>query len=84
MTIKTITFAGVDGDVEITRNDRGAFAMANEICIAAFERNEDSEARFYKGLEVAKAIYGVDRIGRAKATHSMIYDVLREIERLAD
>ena len=36
-----------------------------------------------KAVEVAKAVYGTDRRGRAAATNSMVHDVLNEMERVA-
>ncbi|QOJ16275.1 MAG: hypothetical protein HRU76_01095 [Phycisphaeraceae bacterium] len=83
MNIKTIVIAGQRGDIEITRNDDGAYVMEGEVCIAAFKRDDDRDARYAKAAEVAKAVYGTDRRGRAAATNSMIHDVLYEIERVA-
>jgi hypothetical protein len=53
------------------------------ICIAHIARDEDREARYAKAVEVAKAVYGTDRRGRAAATNSMVHDVLNEMERIA-
>lgn len=83
MTIKTIVIAGQRGDIEITRNEDGAYVMAGEICIAAIRRDEDRDARYAKAVEVAKAVYGTDRRGRAAATNSMVHDVLNDMERVA-
>ncbi len=83
MVIKSIVIGGARGDVEIARTETGAYACEGEICIAAFTRDEDRDARYAKAAEVAKAVYGTDRRGRPAATNSMIHDVLREIERVA-
>ena len=83
MTIKTIVIEGNAGDIEIARNQTGAFVMQGELCIAAFDRDEPRETRYPKAVEVAKAVYGTDRKGRVAATNSMVHDVLNEIERIA-
>ncbi|MBX3497765.1 MAG: hypothetical protein KF769_16140 [Parvibaculum sp.] len=92
MNIKTIVIAGVQEDIKITRTDAGAtvsverFTRAagkHDHVIAEVGREEDRDARYAKAVEVAKAVYGTDRRGRAAATNSMVHDVLNEIERVA-
>ncbi|HRQ73997.1 MAG TPA: hypothetical protein PLU35_13305 [Phycisphaerales bacterium] len=83
MNIKTIVIAGRRGDIEITRNEDGAYLMEGGVCIAAIRRDEGRDARCAKAVEVAKVVYGTDRRGRVAATNSMVHDVLNEIERIA-
>ena len=83
MNIKTIVIAGQRGDIEISRNDDGAYVMEGEVCIAAFKRDDDRDARSANAVAVARAVFGTARRGRAAATNSMIHDVLNEIERVA-
>ena len=83
MKIKAITIEGHKGDVQIHANDKGAFVIHGLLCIAAFDRREPGEARYPKALEVAKAVFGTDRQGRANATNSMVHEVIDAIERVA-
>jgi len=92
MNIKTIVIEGTEKDVKISRTERGAevtiekntrHAGRQDICIAHITRDEDRESRYAKAAEVAKAVYGTDRRGRAAATNSMVHDVLNEMERVA-
>jgi hypothetical protein len=92
MNIKTIMIEGHEKDVKISRTERGAevtieqntrHAGRQDICLAHIARDEDRDARYAKAVEVAKAVYGTDRRGRAAATNSMVHDVLNEMERVA-
>ena len=92
MNIKTIVIAGIQEDIKITRTDAGATvsverfkraAGKHDHVIAEVGRDEDRDTRYAKAVEVAKAVYGTDRRGRAAATNSMVHDVLNEIERVA-
>ena len=92
MTIKTIVIESIDQDITIRRTDRGAEvtieqhtrrAGRQDICIAHIARDEDRQSRYAKATEVAKVVYGTDRLGRAAATNSMVHEVLTEMERVA-
>jgi hypothetical protein len=83
MNIKAIIIEGVAGDIEITRTSSGAQVTQDHRVLAEIGRHEDRDARYAKAAEVAIAVYGKGRHGRAAATNSMVCDVLNEIERLA-
>ncbi len=92
MFIKTIVIEGVEGDVKISRTERGAEvtveqftrrAGRQDVCIAHVARDDGPEARYAQAVEAAKAILGADRKGRPNGTNSMVHEVLSEIERVA-
>lgn len=80
MFIKRITIEGVEGDVEITRTERGAEVTANDITVEV-DRNDSREDRFQVAWNAAKIIFGETKRGEPNATNSMIHDVFTEIER---
>jgi len=82
MLIKAIIFAGEQGDLELTRTSTGAHVTQDHEVIADFIWTDSRETRYEKATDVATRLYGRDRRGRAKATNSMIHDVLNEIERV--
>lgn len=84
MFIKTIVIEGVEGDVEISRIEGGALVTAGNQVVCDLRCYDAPEERFRKATLTAKAILGIDRHGRVNATNSMIGEVLREIERVAN
>jgi hypothetical protein len=89
MRINTMTIQGDGGTIEIARTDAGALVTAGDRVVCEVRRNEDREARYAKARDAAAAVYGVAKPGRRwggggpNATHSMVHDVLNEIERVA-
>jgi len=82
MFIKQLTIEGVEGDVEITRTERGAIVSANDVEVLV-ENTASREERFEVAYSAAKIICGETKRGEPNATNSMIHDVLREIDRVA-
>lgn len=84
MFIKTIVIEGVEGDVEISRIEGGALVTAGAQIVCDMRCYDAPEERFRKATLAAKAILGTDRKGRVNATNSMIEEVRREMERVAN
>lgn len=82
MFIKQLTIEGVEGDVEIRRTDCGANVIANDVEVEV-DRNDSREQRYQVAWNAAKVVCGTTKRGEPNATHSMIHDVLNEIERVA-
>jgi hypothetical protein len=82
MFIKRIVLEGVEGDVEITRTERGAAVAANDVEIGV-ARTDSSEDRYAVAYNAAKVLCGTTRRGEPNATHSMVHEVLDLIDRVA-
>ena len=82
MFIKKIVIEGVEGDVEISRNETGAVVTANDID-AELDRAMTREDRYAVAWNAAKVICGTTKRGEPNATNSMIHDVLDQIDRVA-
>lgn len=82
MFIKRIVLEGVEGDVEITRTERGAAVAANEV-EAEVGRDDSPEERCAVAYNAARVLCGTTRRGEPNATHSMIHEVLDLIDRVA-
>ena len=83
MVIKSMVVEGVDGDVEITREDSGAVVTANGEILCRVGMSEAADSRYAKAREVAKVVCGTDRRGEPCATNSMVHEVMTEIDRIA-
>ncbi len=83
MFIKQVVIEGVDGDVEVSRLERGALVTSGDRVLCVVQRDESREARYAKAYEVAKVVCGTDRQGRPNATNSMVHEVLAELNRVA-
>ena len=88
MFIKSMTFQGVQGDVEIAHTDDGALITCGNTILCEVLRAEPREARFDKAYEVARVICGECRERRTgrrvpNATNSMLHDLCHEIDRVA-
>jgi hypothetical protein len=92
MKIKQIVIEGVGEDITVGATADGAAASVVRMSraegrfdkvIGGFRRDDSREDRYAQAVEVAKAVYGSDRRGRAAATNSMVHDVLNEMERVA-
>ena len=81
MFIKQIVIEGVEGDVEIRRADGGALVIANDV-ERFISSAADGRERWEVAQNAAKVLCG--RRGElSNATSSMVYDIQREIERVA-
>lgn len=82
MFIKQIVLEGIEGDVEIHHTDYGAQVIANDV-VAEVARSDSHEERFGVAWNAAKVLCGTTRKGEPNASNSMVWDVLREIDRVA-
>ena len=92
MKIRHIVVEGIEEDITVRAAADGATASVVRMSrtqgrfdkvIAEFRRDESREVRYAKAVEVAKHVYGLDPLGRVNATHSMVHDVMLEIDRVA-
>jgi len=83
MFIKEIIIEGFEDDVIIRHTEAGAIIIANDVAIEV-NRQDSRDDRFAVAYNAAKVICGANKHGVPNATNSMIHDVLREIERVAD
>jgi len=82
MFIKQIIIEGVEGDVAIRRTGCGAEVIVNDVSFD-IDRDDSREERFGVAWNATKILCGETKRGEPNATNSMIHDVLREIERVA-
>ena len=82
MFIKQMVLEGVEGDVEIRHTEGGALVIANDI-EHFVGRSDSREERYGVAWNAAKVLCGTTRKGEPNASNSMVWDVLREIDRVA-
>ena len=83
MEVTSMTIEGAEGPVVITRTKDGARVSAAGRVVCEMARDLHPDERFAAALQSASAVYGTDRRGRARATNSMVHEVLDAIERVA-
>jgi len=82
MFIKQMILEGVEGDVEIRHTEGGALVIANDI-EQIVGRSDSREERYGIAWNACKVLCGTTRKDEPNATNSMIWDVMREIDRVA-